>query len=262
MIKERNSLLWYKLNGALRHLVSRVVSPVIGSNLVLTEYPKSGGSWICQMLAELMEMEFPRNRLPTFTNTIIQAHYLNGLLIKKPVVVYRDGRDVMVSLYHYSMFVNEKNNKRFVQHARDIAKFSNPEDIRANMPEFIRLAFNNKITRFNWAEFVRSWIKREDAIPVRYEDMIRDTQNELSDLILKISGSMPDNHRLIQVVEKYSFESQSGRKRGVEKNNSFLRKGIAGDWKNKFSQEALDVFNSYARNELTTLGYEIVDVAQ
>ena len=262
MINEKNSLIWYKLNGLLRHVVARGVSPVIGTNLILTEYPKSGGSWICQMLAELLEMKFPRNRLPTFTNTIIQGHYLNGFLIRKPVVVYRDGRDAMVSLYHYSMSVNEKNNERFVQHARDVTRFSDPEDIRTNLPEFIRLAFDNKITHFNWAEFVRAWSKREDAVPVRYEDMIRDTPNELSNLIFKVTGSMPDNRRLIQVVENYSFEAQSGRKRGIEMNNRFLRKGISGDWKNNFTQEALDVFNHYASNELATLGYEVVDVIQ
>jgi hypothetical protein len=35
-----------------------------------------------------------------------------------------------------------------------------------------------------------------------------------------------------------------------------LRKGIAGDWKNNFSEEAKQVFHAYAGSELIKMGYE------
>jgi len=38
-----------------------------------------------------------------------------------------------------------------------------------------------------------------------------------------------------------------------------LRKGISGDWKNKFSREAKQIFNEYAGKELIQLGYEVDD---
>jgi hypothetical protein len=49
---------------------------------------------------------------------------------------------------------------------------------------------------------------------------------------------------------------QSGRKPGEVKINSFLRKGVVGDWQNHFSQEACEIFNHFAGNELIILGYE------
>lgn len=59
-----------------------------------------------------------------------------------------------------------------------------------------------------------------------------------------------------KIVEEFSFVRQSGRKPGEIKINSFLRKGVVGDWQNHFSQEACEVFNYFAGNELITLGYE------
>jgi hypothetical protein len=61
---------------------------------------------------------------------------------------------------------------------------------------------------------------------------------------------------LKNIVEKYSFENQSKRKRGVENRKSFLRKGIAGDWKNYFNKEAREIFYHYGGNALILAGYE------
>ena len=62
--------------------------------------------------------------------------------------------------------------------------------------------------------------------------------------------------RLKTIVENYSFKKISQRKPGEENKKSFLRKGIAGDWKNNFSEEACDVFKKYAGEELILMGYE------
>ena len=46
------------------------------------------------------------------------------------------------------------------------------------------------------------------------------------------------------------------RKAGEEDRSSFLRKGIAGDWKNHFNTEAVNIFDHYAGETLIKLGYE------
>ena len=57
-------------------------------------------------------------------------------------------------------------------------------------------------------------------------------------------------------MDKYFFRKLYGRKEGEENNNSFLRKGIVGDWKNYFNKESKKVFKEYAGRELIKLGYE------
>ena len=49
------------------------------------------------------------------------------------------------------------------------------------------------------------------------------------------------------------------REAGKEDRNNFLRKGIAGDWKNHFNEEAANIFHHYAGETLIKLGYEIND---
>ena len=61
---------------------------------------------------------------------------------------------------------------------------------------------------------------------------------------------------MVTIAEEFSFERQAGRRPGEEGKRSFLRKGIVGDWRKHFNQEAGEIFNRYAGSELILLGYE------
>ncbi|HYZ05733.1 MAG TPA: sulfotransferase domain-containing protein, partial [Rubrobacter sp.] len=57
--------------------------------------------------------------------------------------------------------------------------------------------------------------------------------------------------------EAASFEQLSGgRTQGEEASSSFYRKGIAGDWKNHFTEKDRRVFKEEAGELLIQLGYE------
>ncbi len=62
--------------------------------------------------------------------------------------------------------------------------------------------------------------------------------------------------KLNTIIHKYSFETQTRRKRGEENRDSFLRKGISGDWKNYFSEEDNKKFLEYTKEIILRLGYE------
>ena len=66
---------------------------------------------------------------------------------------------------------------------------------------------------------------------------------------------MPDI-RSNKIVEKYSFQKQSGRLPGNANTNKYLRKGIVGDWKNHFNEKSRSVFADLAGDQLIKLGYE------
>ena len=72
----------------------------------------------------------------------------------------------------------------------------------------------------------------------------------------KLDGKEPSIERAKFIVEDYSFAKTSGRKPNTEDKSSFLRKGIAGDWKNHFTREAAEVFDRYCGDALIAAGYE------
>jgi hypothetical protein len=61
---------------------------------IVNEYPKSGGTWVGQMLGRALRVPFPRNRFPVLRPSIMHGHYLRPWGMKNVVVVWRDGRDV------------------------------------------------------------------------------------------------------------------------------------------------------------------------
>ncbi len=238
-------------HGAVRLLSGRL--PLY----VVNEYPKSGGTWVGQMLGRALDVPYPRLSFPALKPSIIHTHYLQPGGMKNVVVVWRDGRDVMVSWYFHSLFLNKYNNGDLMNKFRKDLAFSDYEDIRENMPAFIDYVFNRAhYPRFSWSEFVRRWHAIDGVTYVRYEDLRQNTPGELQRIVGKLSGETLDARKGAEVVEEFSFARQTGRQPGVESKNSFLRKGTVGDWQNHFNQEARETFDRYAGNELLMLGYE------
>ncbi|MDH5388277.1 MAG: sulfotransferase domain-containing protein [Gammaproteobacteria bacterium] len=228
---------------------------------IVTEYPKSGGSWLCSMLAEYMGIPFPRNRRPNITSSIMHGHMSYSPLMKNVTCLYRDGRDVMVSLYYHMLFENDKNSSIVVARTRSDLDFSNFDDIRSNLSGFIEYVHSNEYKslspfKFTWGEFVRQWIDK-DVQMVRYESLIEDCYGTMKSLLENLINSPIDEERLNAIIKKYSFENQTKRKPGQEDIKSFIRKGQPGDWKEKFTKKSAEVFSNYYGQEMIRLGYVV-----
>ncbi|MCP3669437.1 MAG: sulfotransferase domain-containing protein [Gammaproteobacteria bacterium] len=227
---------------------------------IVTEYPKSGGTWIAQVLSECLELPFPRNIRPNWQSAILHGHIKYSPTMSNVVVVYRDGRDCMVSLYFHSLFQNEKNSPYLVKKTRRDMGFDELLDVNNNLPKFIEYIFEkgkNHLNpyKFTWAEFVRNWSNR-NCVVIRYESMIGDGVAEIQRALLELRRDDVPHSRIEAVVEKFAFANQAKRKPGEENRSSFLRRGEPGDWKNKFNQASAKVFDYYAGKELIELGYE------
>ncbi|MBW2661225.1 MAG: sulfotransferase domain-containing protein [Deltaproteobacteria bacterium] len=244
-----------KITALQRLLMINLLSGVLPLYIV-TEYPKSGGTWLSQMLSDYLQVPFPRNEFPKFESCIMHGHYIYNAFLMNVFCVMRDGRDIMVSYYYHSLFRNERFNARLVEITRREVPFKNYDNIEDNLPAFIEYKFTRKkYPRFTWADFVNSWADKDVAI-IRYENLLRDSVKELGESIKKVVGYDTDEKRLTEIVERYSFKRLAKRNPGEENKHSFLRKGIAGDWKNVFNKEAKELFNYYAGKELIKLGYE------
>jgi len=258
---ENRSVMHIKIDGLIRLLMNNTLSGVLPLYLV-TEYQKSGGTWVGQMLSEYLNLPFPRNRIPSLRSSVLHGHIMPTPFLKNVLCVYRDGRDTVVSSYFHMLFESDKNSPHLVKKCRDDLRFSDYADVQANMPRFIEYLFtcHHKKTllrwnQFTWSQFVDAWQPLNTA-SVKYENLIVDAAKEMKKAIEFLTGKPVDDSRLEEIVKKYSFENQTKRKPGQEDTKSFLRKGQAGDWKEKFNREAAEVFNYYAGKQLILLDYE------
>lgn len=209
------------------------------------------------MLASALHVPFPQNRLPLFRPSIMHGHLIRPLHLKKIVVVWRDGRDVLISQYYHSLFKNEKNNSPLVEITRNHFKAKDYGDIRNNLYRFIEYAYTGiQSPKFTWMDFVDAWAGKDNVIHTKYEDLRTNPIKELKRIVKALTGDLCADKTLKSVVEKYSFEKLSGRKPGQENKNSFMRKGISGDWINYFSKREKLLFAKYAGKGLIRLGYE------
>lgn len=213
---------------------------------LVSEYPKSGGTWVTQLLAEALELPFYRNQLPKPRSSVMHGHHLYYKGFQNSVAMFRDGRDIMVSLYHHCMLGSNKVEDWVLDYYRSNVPFEDYENVVENMPQFIEVAFTSKaFCGFNLAEFAESW-QDSPAVKIHYEKLLADSETELASLLAGLGRDDVSEAKIAAAVDKFSFKNQTGRERGDTDKASFLRKGISGDWKNHFNDKSIDVYRKFA----------------
>src|ERR687898_3567402 len=178
-LEETNALV----RGGMVHLLSGPLGLY-----VINEFPKSGGTWVGQMLGRALGVPFPRNRLPAPRPSIMHGHYLSPWGIRNVVVVWRDGRDVMVSWYHQQLIPHEWNRAQVARSRRELP-LEDYDDVYENLPAFIEYGFTRPHSPgFSWRDFVRRWHSHKEAVHVRYEDLRHDTTGELRRTVRELAG--------------------------------------------------------------------------
>lgn len=256
MIEQRDEQWWYKLNGLTRHAIVRGALNPVARPVVLTEYPKSGGTWLSQMMASALDIPYPRNRLPHWGSQIIHGCYLTVSPNIDTVVVWRDGRDTMVSYYYHIMFDKPITSAKFGAKLKKALDVNDPKDITTIMPRFIEWAFTGGYPGYSWSDFVNRWYGRKGIVFTSYEAVTENPARELRKVLDHFDRKHVSDQEIASIVEAYSFQKQTNRKPGEEDPWSFVRKGIVGDWQNVFDRECREMFNRFAGRELKLLGYE------
>jgi hypothetical protein len=182
----------------------------------------------------------------------------------KVVHIVRDGRDVAVSSVHHQWNnATDQGGRRRLTREKVAKREAYRDD-----PDTFGASGESIFTREHVAQIARSWstsVRRAMAdaallgdsyYQVRYEDLLAEPVGEVRRL-LEFLGADSDEEVARRCVEAASFEQLSGgRPQGEEDSSSFYRKGIAGDWKNHFTEEDRRVFNEEAGELLIRLGYE------
>jgi hypothetical protein len=178
--------------------------------------------------------------------------------------IIRDGRDQAVS------FIHQQGNraKRGRTHRLSPEELARGEAYRRSPQELSETGegmFAEKTLRKaaqNWDLRVGRAIEDGPALfgdryaEVRYEDLLEHPHQEVGRL-LAFLGVDTEGKLVERCVSSASFEKLSkGRERGQEDPSSFYRKGVAGDWKNYFTEEDRRIFKEEAGELLIRLGYE------
>jgi hypothetical protein len=204
------------------------------------------------------------DKTPLFTTDVLKE----TILIypeAKLIHIVRDGRDVAVSWMH-QLWKKDLDGMRKLK-PEELAKrrafYQNPQVFLAS-GEGIFLEDRLRSTAEGWRESVGRAVEDGPGLlgnnyaEVRYENLLERPEEETKRL-LDFLGADTREKIVRRCVRSASFEVRSGRERGQENytlDHGKHRKGIAGDWKNVFTERDKAVFKEAAGNLLIELGYE------
>lgn len=207
---------------------------------IVNEFPKSGGTWLAQMLADALDLPFRRNAPIRLERSVTHGHFLNRFGLRNVVVLWRDPRDVLVSYYYHCYFINENFNSPLVKIMKNRLPFEDYNDINQNLPDFIRFLAKTPISpRFSWPEFVTTWSRW--GVQTSYEALRSDTVGELIRITRALSDKTLPENRAVQVAEMHSFANAKRKASQTESGDaeiSFLREGSLGNWRQHFTRDA------------------------
>jgi hypothetical protein len=176
--------------------------------------------------------------------------------------IIRDGRDAAVSLMHHMWNYTKDRGGIYDLEPEELVR---RDAYRSGSPVALAEGLFTKerltIIASDWSSGVGKAIEDGPAllgdnyIEVRYEDLLERPLEEVRRL-LEFLGAGADESTVVRLVEKSAFERKSNREKGQEDSSSRLRKGIAGDWKNAFTDGDKRIFKEVAGDLLIRLGYE------
>lgn len=225
--------------------------------ITVYEYPKSGGSWLVNILGHLLGL--PRRDIYVqngFNAFAIAQHpwYLaeEDLSIPPLAVVksheppqsarnlpgrrihlIRDGRDVVVSKYFFE--------KDFCVNNGLYASFD------VDFADYVAR------TAADWAAYLSQWQTEPDVITLRYEDLLATPEQTIRQLLGQLA--QPAVLTIEEALARSSIPRMREELGKVFESNTFVRKGIAGDWRNHFSATDRQIFQRYGGSMLQQAGY-------
>ncbi|XP_031729554.1 sulfotransferase family 2, cytosolic sulfotransferase 3 isoform X1 [Anarrhichthys ocellatus] len=187
------------------------------------------------------KLESPRGLVTHFPYHLMPPSFHSSKA--KAIYVMRNPKDILVSSYHF----------------HKMAEFL---ESPGTFDEFMEKFLKGKVLFGKWTDHVKSWRAADlgDRIMyITYEEMVQDLPAALR-RISDFLGRNLSEEAIQKIAEHCSFKTMKNNnmsnfslvpKKYMNSDTSpFLRKGVAGDWKNHFSPEQLARFTSVIRKEL------------
>ena len=249
----------------LKHLTLGVPRLTVRSHdCFVTSWPRSGSTWLRCMLFHALfpeqdwdlvsiERRMPMVDRRDFRKALARLdaqprrmfkshdpfhpHYLEG----KTVYVVRDGRDAILSFYHY----------REGMDARSL-----------NWPIFLSQSLRGKHRYGSWQDHVLGWTRHGSApsvLMVKYEDLLQDPVRELGRALAQFGLAVAPEQAAAAVERSAIDRVYQGFHRYAAQRGKQFDGGLGGGsgrWRQWFSDQDRALFNTYAGDAMRQLGYE------
>lgn len=231
----------------------------------IVAHPRSGSTWLRTILSRLLRPDLPAT--PEVFNRLIPGASLGRMLITRgqpsprlisshtayrrdiPAAVYmvRDGRDTVVSFYHYWVTRLQRDQ------VQDFAEF---------FQRYMRGTYG-----YLWADDVTSWLEQGKAalgdrlLVIRYEDLKSDTERLVDEVaqFLALSYTPAQLQDAINAAKLENMRKVEEQTEGKQANPqaSFYRSGKSGGWRDYFTAEMEQQFYRSSAHAMRLAGYDI-----
>lgn len=223
-------------------------------------HPKAGSQWIHRMfhaldyhrlvLPEVDQGQFlsravqPGKIYPTLYVTREQFLAVPRPADSRYFVIIRDLRDTLVSAY-FSIRYSHPELGGEVPHRRELNELSEEDGLLLLLERW--LAFPAQV---QW-----SWATTGEEL-IRYEDLLARDTDILSRVLHERCGLGTDRAHIESVIRGHRFEAWTGRRPGGQEDaRTHERKGVAGDWRNRFTPKVKAAFKDLYGSLLIATGY-------
>ncbi|XP_069056745.1 sulfotransferase 2B1-like [Pleurodeles waltl] len=252
---------------------------VLDDDIFIVTYPKSGTVWMMEIISLIRKNGDPSwcktvpvwDRAPWLYSTaglkllqtykpprLLTSHVTVDIFPKsafnskaKIIYVYRNPKDVLVSLYCY---------------ARIVSFFKTPE----SFDQFLNLFLNGNVPFGSWFDHVKGWMGIKDKsniLFITYEELLKDLRGSVQKISTFV-GKELDEKAIDAIVENASFKSMKENKMANftlvpadlidQKDGSFIRKGISGDWRNHFTDQQKEHFDKVYKEKMKDLSVKLI----
>lgn len=228
------------------------------ADIFICSYPRSGVTWFQNLLAGLIHGVDPRMAHDSVIQELVpdihqrkffkrygkltcfKSHNLPEQKYRRVINLVRDGRDVMVSYYHFTQALN------------------------ASGMDMLRFIKDHPIWPSPWHDHVEAWLSNPygaEILLLRYEDLRADTTRELR-RVADFLGLDRDEALLEHISGRSSFSN--AQKKEMElgwdskvwpRDKKFVRRGEVGSFKDEMPPESLQALMELAGPTLARLGY-------
>ncbi|KAI5086944.1 sulfotransferase family 2, cytosolic sulfotransferase 1, partial [Silurus meridionalis] len=249
-------------------------------DVMIVTFPKSGTTWM-QEIVPLIHSEGDLTPVHTIPNWD-RVPWLDGPWAQNLNLEQRPSPRIFTTHLHHSMM----NESYFKVKPKIIYVIRNPKDVFTSSfyfygmapylvnpgtaDKFLEKFLNGKILFGSWFEHVKGWLNAKDQdriFYISYEEMIQDLKGSVTK-IAQFLGKPLSPEVIKKIAENCLFKNMKHNKMSNyslvpvefmdQKKSEFLRKGIAGDWKNLLTKAQVEKFNTFYKESMKDVKYNFV----